>query len=152
MKKIRTWDNSGETVDLIGRKKVDWSIFEFGSTIPQGFHEEFVIANNNIVLKRGEKKEVHLITAETEYSAKLINVDRKDVPADSLQIRYDQNKELKELLKSVFYSSYNLLSEIDYSQEILPPSPSFLPQFAKEFTRQRQHIYQWIRKPYRLTI
>ena len=112
MKKIRTWDNNGEIVDLIARKKVDWSIFDFGSTIPQGFHEEFKIANKSIALNRGEKKEVLLIIAESEYSARLINIDRKDVPSDSLQIRYDQNKELKELLKSVFYSSYNLLSEI----------------------------------------
>ena len=112
MKKIRTWDNNGETVDLIARKKVDWSIFDFGSTIPQGFHKEFEIANKSIALNRGEKKEVLLIIAESEYSARLINIDRKDVPSDSLQIRYDQNKELKELIKSVFYSSFNILSGI----------------------------------------
>ncbi|MRH42082.1 hypothetical protein GH741_05260 [Aquibacillus halophilus] len=37
---------------------------------------------------------------------------------------------------------YDVLLAGEYSQEILPPFPSFLPLYAKEFSRLRQRIYQ----------
>jgi hypothetical protein len=43
------------------------------------------------------------------------------------------------------YCEIPISSVNDYSQEILPPSPFYLPLFAKDFTRLRQHIYQYIK-------
>ena len=41
---------------------------------------------------------------------------------------------------------------IEYSQEILPPLPSFLPLSAKEFTTLRQYVYQWNKKALQINI
>jgi 5-methylcytosine-specific restriction enzyme B len=44
MKERYSWSRPKE-LNLIGRKLIDWSIFDIGSTIPNEFHEDFDIAN-----------------------------------------------------------------------------------------------------------
>jgi len=45
-KQVRSWSKDDRS-DLIASKKVDWSVFEYGSQIPLEFHEDFVAANRN---------------------------------------------------------------------------------------------------------
>jgi hypothetical protein len=93
---------------MIARKKVDWSTFHDGSTIPLEFHEDFETANNHKHLNRGEKHKVTLMFDVHQYEATLVNVNRK-VKSDTLQLLY--GKDLKDLLKTVFKSSYDYIKQ-----------------------------------------
>ncbi len=112
MKKIkrnRSWSKPDDVPNLIARKKVDWSIFVYGSHIPLDFHEDFEKANNNIHVELGTNKKLELIIEGKSYEANFANIDRKNVDYDTYQIRYDSNSELKELMKKRFSTSYQYL-------------------------------------------
>jgi hypothetical protein len=107
IKESASWSKD-ETPNLIGRKKVDWSIFNDGSTIPIEFHEEFENANNHFHIERGQRRHLVLLYENKEFDAHLRNVDRK-VKSDTLQILF--GKDLKEYLKQVFVTSYDYLNQ-----------------------------------------
>ncbi len=111
MKEVASWSKPDGVPGLIGRKKVDWSIFEDGTTIPLEFHVDFREANNGFSPARGESVEVYLLIDGAAYVARLVNVDRA-VASDTLQIRYDSNQPLKRLLAERLHLTYSyLLSE-----------------------------------------
>jgi len=105
---VRSWSRPAGIPNLIGRKKVDWSIFVYGSQIPVEFHQFFEAANDGQHLKKGESHEVQLIFEGRTFDAKLINRAR-GTETDILVIEW-QSKEFKELLISRFSSSYTYLS------------------------------------------
>jgi len=103
--------NSALEVDILKksinlfRKTIDWSLFQWGTTIPQSKIELF----DNIIgyhLKRGTHVDIKLLVEGKLFDAKLINVDRKNVKNDTYQIRYDANNDLKKLLKEICVSVY----------------------------------------------
>ncbi|WP_394234147.1 McrB family protein [Niallia oryzisoli] len=94
--------------NMIARKKVDWSIFQDGSTIPIEFHNDFESANNKH-LERGEKHQLTLLIDDITYDGTLVNVDRTNAKSDTLQLIY--GKDVTELLKSVFHISYEYIRE-----------------------------------------
>ena len=93
IKKMRSWTKPEEKQNLIGRKKVDWSIFKYGTQIPMVFHEEFETANDGFHIEKGESKDIELLINGKDYSARLVNIDSKR-EKDTLQLRYDKNEEL----------------------------------------------------------
>ena len=95
--------------NFIARKKVDWSIFHDGSTIPIPFHEDFEWANQHQHLERGEKHQVTLRVNEQMFDAQLVNVDRVNVNSDTIQLIYGKN--IADLFKSVFHSSYEYIRD-----------------------------------------
>ncbi len=101
-----SWSGLGESQNLIGRKKVDWSIFMNGTHVPIDFHGAFKLANGGVHLNRGEKREITLIINGVSYSAMLVNIDRKGVFIDTLQVRYESNGELRQLIKQEFQNSF----------------------------------------------
>ncbi|MEA3318674.1 MAG: AAA family ATPase [Bacillota bacterium] len=107
-KEVRSWSKPSDE-GLIGKKKVDWSIFEYGTHIPIDFHEEFAAANENYNVKIGEKVPVKLLINNNSYAAQLVNSRRKDSEKGSLQLRYDNNTSLKEMLIEKFKQSYEYL-------------------------------------------
>ncbi len=109
IKQNRSWSKPDKVPGLIAIKKVDWSIFEYGSHIPLNFHEDFAEANDDINIELGEGKNVELLIKETSFDARLVNIDRKQVDYDTYQLRYDSNNELKEFLRRKFKTSYNFL-------------------------------------------
>ena len=113
IKEVSSWSKFDKE-KMIGRKKVDWSTFHDGSTIPINFHEDFEKANDYRHLERGEKEKVTLILGNEHYEATLVNVNRK-VNSDTLQILF--GKELKALLKNVFITSYEYLEKFRYENE-----------------------------------
>ncbi len=128
IKTNRSWSKPEIISDLIGRKKVDWSIFEYGSHIPLNFHDDFEKANNNIHIDLGENRDIKLIINNMSYDARLVNVNRKSVNIDTLQLRYDSNEELKKLLMDKFENSYiylkekkNSLTEEDKRKQVTVP-------------------------------
>ena len=86
-KQVRSWSKPDNVPGLIGRKRVDLSVFRYGSHIPIPFHEDFAAANGGILLERGETRDIVLLLDGQEYNARLVNVDRNNVEADTLQIR-----------------------------------------------------------------
>jgi energy-coupling factor transporter ATP-binding protein EcfA2 len=111
IKQNRSWSKPDNIPGLIARKKVDWSIFVYGSHIPLDFHEDFEEANQGIHVEVGTKEKFDLIIDGKTYEAILVNIDRKAVDYDTLQIRYDSNEELKEFLKKKFKTSYEYLKD-----------------------------------------
>ncbi|MDD4803272.1 MAG: hypothetical protein PHF24_10120, partial [Syntrophomonas sp.] len=108
-KSVRSWSKPDGVPDLIGRKKVDLSIFKYGSHVPLQFIEDFDQANGDYHLGRGESKDVVLLLNKYTYKAKLVNVDRKGFNKDTVQIRWDGNNELIELLINRFNQTYKQL-------------------------------------------
>lgn len=106
----RTWDVPNEGSDLIARKKVDWSVFLYGSHIPLHLHARFAQANGGKHIARGQKEPLTLVVEGHPYRATIVNAVRNAV-SDSLQIRWDSNWKLRSLLQQVFRSSFNYLSE-----------------------------------------
>ncbi|MFE8699833.1 McrB family protein [Cytobacillus sp. FJAT-54145] len=129
IKEVRSWSKP-HINNLIGRKKVDWSVFEYGTQIPTEFHEDFAIANANHFLKVGEKIEIEIIIDGKSYNAQLIHFKRKDSDKGSLQLRYDQNNSLKELLKKAFSISYQYFLE---NRDEKTKKPVFTPKEQEEF-------------------
>ena len=105
-KSVRSWSKPDGITDLIGRKKVDLSIFKYGSHIPLQFIEDFDHANGGYHLSRGESKDVVLLLNGYQYKAKLVNADRTGFDKDTVQIRWDSTNELNELLKNRFNLTY----------------------------------------------
>jgi len=118
-KSVRSWSKPDGIPDLIGRKKVDLSIFKYGSHVPLQFIEDFDQANGGYRLTRGESKDVVLLLNRYPYKAKLINMNRKGYEKDTVQIRWDGNNELIELLKDRFNQTYQeLLAKNSNNEEI----------------------------------
>ncbi len=129
IKQVRSWSKD-ETANLIGSKKVDWSIFEYGSQIPIEFHEDFAKANGNATLSVGEEVSVKLLFDGVTYQAKLVFLKRNDFKKGSLQLRYTQNNDLKELLRETFFNSYNYFQE---HREEKSKKPVFTPNSEAEY-------------------
>lgn len=108
MKVNKSWSKPDDVPNLIGIKRVDWSIFENGSTIPSDFHEDFDNANG-FHLKRNDRYNVEIINEGNIYEAQLVNVDRKNIKSDTYQIRYDSNNEFRKVLEEAFKYSYRYL-------------------------------------------
>lgn len=142
IKQVRSWSKD-ETENLIGTKKVDWSIFEFGSQIPKEFHEDFAAANDNRQLKVDEEASVKLMINDVPYPARLVYLKRNDGEQGSLQLRYDQNENLKEQLRDIFSITYNYLKE---NREEKSKSPVHTPEDKAEFIdfyqTEKPYVYE----------
>lgn len=106
---VRSWTHDNSLTGMIGRKKVDWSIFEYGTTIPNNFKTYFLKANNGEEIEAGKGQPVTLVYEGKNYKAFLRNVDQKSARRETLQLRYHSN-ELKDLMISKFEYSYQYIS------------------------------------------
>jgi len=108
---VRSWSRTSKIPNLIGKKKVDYSIFEYGTTIPIEFYKIFRDANGGEMVPVGESRNLILIYEDTQYNARLTNVNITKANRSSLQIRYDSNKELKQLLLETFKFTHSYIKE-----------------------------------------
>lgn len=128
LKSVGSWSIPNSEQYFIARKKVDWSIFEYGTHIPVEFIEDFDKANGGTHLAPGERHDITLIFGDVKYGAFLTNIKRKGMDIDTLQIRYDSNNDLKRFLIDNLQSSYIYLNtertkkkeENDNSKVIVP--------------------------------
>ncbi len=93
---------------LIGIKKVDLSVFKYGTHIPIPFHKYFEAANDGAHVDRGHSKDIKLIFDDKIFDANLRNIKRTNLDTDTLQLRYDNNTDLKEYLKNEFSLTYRI--------------------------------------------
>ena len=95
-------------------KEVDWSLLKEGINTPIGIQ---VVLKENIpnLFKRGHSQLISLVLDGKTYKAKLgnqkFNETKYSARKDILQIRYSSQSELAVKLRSVFYKSYNYISE-----------------------------------------
>ncbi|GIO64058.1 McrB family protein [Paenibacillus cineris] len=110
IKTLRSWWKDSEIPNLIGRKKVDFSIFEYGTQIPVEFHVDFSEANQGKAPALGTSQKIVFINKNQTFEARLQNVDQKSADREALQIRYDSNKELKQFMISQFQATYQYIT------------------------------------------
>lgn len=110
IKTLRSWWKDPEVSNLIGRKKVDFSIFEYGTQIPVEFHVDFSEANQGKAPELGTSQKIVFIYKNQTFEARLQNVDQKSADREALQIRYDSNKELKQFMISQFQATYQYIT------------------------------------------
>lgn len=108
MKAVRSWTKP-DIPDLIVRKKVDFSVLKYGTHIPVEFHEDFERANGGIRLDRGKNHKIKLVLDGVTYEAVLYNINRTGVDADTLQIRYFANMDLKNALLNKLRFSHDYI-------------------------------------------
>lgn len=106
---VRSWTHYNQIPNMIGRKKVDWSIFEYGSTIPNDFKPFFYKANAGEEIEIGKGKQVTLRYEGNQYQVFLRNIDQKSSGRVTLQLNFHSN-DLKELMLTHFKHSYEYIS------------------------------------------
>jgi hypothetical protein len=101
---------------LILRKKIDWSVFNYGWTLPKERHQLiFLIFGEK--LTRGDSRNISVEFNGSMFDLKLRSVDRQ-TKTDTLQIRYDNNRIFIKNLKQVFEDSFNtLLNEENHKSD-----------------------------------
>ncbi|WP_419871521.1 McrB family protein [Candidatus Pristimantibacillus sp. PTI5] len=110
IKQIRSWWKDSTIPNLIGRKRVDWSVFEYGSHIPMEFHSDFLEANKGEVIPLGQSEKVELLYNGQIYSALLMNINQKSADRAALQLRYDSNKDLRAFMMHAFKTTHDYIS------------------------------------------
>lgn len=118
MKEARSWSKPN-IARLIGRKQVDASIFKYGTQIPVEFHEDFAQANGSKKLEIGDTEDVILLVNGKRFRATLTNFRYKNSDHGALQLRYEKNKELIELLKKTFRLSYEYFGEKERNSKMV---------------------------------
>ena len=106
--KNRSWSHDSSILNLIGRKTIDWSMFEYGTTIPNNFKEFFNQANGGKEIQKGNGEAVTLLWNGQEYKVMLRNVNQSSVQRQTFQLRYS-NDDLKQLMKTTFHASYEYI-------------------------------------------
>lgn len=96
------------------KKIVDKSVLSQGMTIPQVFHEVFY-QKIGFRLEHGKSANIKAFLNGSEFIIKVTNLgfDRKKYTThqDILQIRYDSNHELIQMLRAVFKNTWDNLLE-----------------------------------------
>lgn len=131
IKQNRSWWKNDDIPNLIGRKQVDWSIFEYGTHIPLDFRDDFEVANQYADIPLGQSRKVLLITEESRFECNLSRINQRKNNREALQIRYDSNIELKNYMIDRFNSTYNYLFQ-RRGQAVSTKNPIAVPeQFAE---------------------
>ncbi|MTI84259.1 MAG: hypothetical protein FH756_10210 [Firmicutes bacterium] len=107
---------------LILHKTVDWSVFEWGATIPVSWHAQVDKALGTHI-ERGQNVPVKLTVNDRYFDAKITNVDRQ-VKGNTYQLRYDSNQEFKALIKETFSAVYkDILAEREKQRQLGQKKP-----------------------------
>jgi hypothetical protein len=132
--RVRSWSRQDDSPpELIGRKRVDWSIFQDGTTVPLPFHPLIAAFCGGGIPSRGRGWDVVLEFEGNSYLARLINADRA-VSSDTVQLRWDSNRELREALALSFRNSlvYLGVSRLSSSNAVRLAS-SAVPEHLSEY-------------------
>ncbi|NGM83939.1 AAA domain-containing protein [Paenibacillus sp. 7124] len=117
IKQLRSWWKDTEIPNLIGRKKVDFSIFRDGTHIPVEFHSDFLEANQGQQPNLGEGRKVKLIYEDRSFEATLFKIDQVSAGREALQLRYNGNQTLKDFLIQTFSHSYSYIMQERTNQQ-----------------------------------
>lgn len=102
--------NDLATMTPLFKKKVDWSLLNYGFAIPQTAIDTFR-PNIGGKIMRGDSLDIKLIINENTYHAKLNNVGFSNESREQLQVRYGGNSPAVVALRKIFKSSYSSMIE-----------------------------------------
>jgi hypothetical protein len=95
---------------LAFRKEVDWSLLNYGFTVPQTAVDEFCSNVDGEVL-RGNSRRIILLVGDIDYTATLSNVGFSNDLRKQLQVRYSASSPVAAMLRKIFKSSYECFVE-----------------------------------------
>lgn len=95
---------------LLFRKEVDWSLLNYGFTVPQTAVDEFCSSVDGEVL-RGNSRRITLLVGDINYIATLRNVGFSSDLRKQLQVRYSASSPVAAMLRRIFKSSYDCFVE-----------------------------------------
>lgn len=95
---------------LVFRKEVDWSLLNYGFTVPQTAVDEFCSNVDGEVL-RGNSHRITLLVGDIHYTATLKNVGFSSDLRKQLQVRYSASSPVAAMLRRIFKSSYDCFVE-----------------------------------------
>lgn len=135
-----TWPMITEP-DLMMMKQVDWSLLRSGWTIPVDLHDRVIADNEGARLRPGDKRSIVLLIGGHPFSATLTCVRRPQGPPHILQVRYDRNQELRQVLDAAFWTSRTRLEleRAKLRRELGPGAKIFaeVPPSSAEFVDWR---------------
>ena len=104
------------TATMFLYKKIDKSMFRYGTTVPDEYVTHFT---HGTPVEPGKSREVvlHWTNKNKDYAARLVNVNRKKAHS-VYQIRWDSNYELMLDLKREFIQSYLAIESRNYQSRI----------------------------------
>lgn len=98
--------------NCIGRKYIDKSVFKYGIHIPIEYRDGFINNIKDESIELGKCQHIDLIFDDYIATVELRNINSKS-RSETIQIRYDGNKELKQYLKEKFKYTYHLINDED---------------------------------------
>ncbi len=104
-----SWIKASDNKNFLGKKKVDLSIFKYGIHIPKEYHKNFLSTIPANIIELGSSEKVKLIFDDRTEEVELRNINIQGRSGDTLQIRYDANKDLIEYLINKFQTSYEYI-------------------------------------------
>lgn len=126
---------SDNTETYVYKKEVDWSLFNYGLSIPLKYQVVFKQITNRF-LERGESKTINLYLNGKSYQAKLKNsqiANKYGKRGDIVQIRYAKNSDIAIALRGLFQRSYAYISRLKEMQEPGSKTHIVLPEEYKEY-------------------
>ncbi|CAH2213361.1 McrB family protein [Tepidibacter aestuarii] len=109
MVRKNSWNKCNENHNLIGSKKVDYSIVEGGTPIPKEYQDDFILVEEGRILEIGQRREVKFLIEDKIFRATIKKRKRSDCEGYILRINY--NKELNEYFRKKFSSSIKYIEE-----------------------------------------
>ncbi|MCH1965714.1 McrB family protein [Paraclostridium sordellii] len=98
--------------NCIGRKYIDKSVFKYGIHIPIEYRDGFINNIKDESIELGKCQHIDLIFDDYIATVELRNINSKS-RSETIQIRYDGNKEFKQYLKEKFKYTYDLINDED---------------------------------------
>lgn len=91
--------------------EVNWSLFNYGITLPVRYNDIFGKGEDGHLLKKGEDKKVRILLNGGVYYGRITNVNfqKRDIRATTLQLRYSKNSDLAKKLKEIYKESYEYI-------------------------------------------
>lgn len=99
--------------NCIGRKYIDKSILKYGIHIPIEYRTGFFNNIQDHYIESSKSQQIKLIFDDYTALVEIRNINRNNVKSDTIQIRYDSNKEFKQYLESKFKYTCNLIENND---------------------------------------
>ncbi|MBK1809528.1 AAA family ATPase [Clostridium sp. YIM B02505] len=107
-KRPDSWvDINSDDKSFLGRKRVDYSTFDKGTTIPERYHKVF-LDNLSEDVTKGKQVKIKLRFKDKEYNASIRWPNSKGRKGVTIQIIYS-NKALKDLLQDKLRVSYDYI-------------------------------------------
>lgn len=146
-KQVQTWSKPDGVSNLIAKKKVDYSVLSPGSIyISRTFKQDFLEANQGIDIEDGKVRKLTLIINGKKYSADLrcnFSPNAKGERRENLQIRYDGNSELKNLLMHEFtYSNQYIKNEQERTAKISVKLPDDIAEYIEFYKTDTPFNYE----------